>query len=388
MFAALEADRFDIVANEVTISDERKPKYDLSEPYSIAEGVIVTRKPTTTRSSRWPTSRARRTARRSPATGPRSPATPAPRSESVEGFAQAITLLNHGRVDAVVNDSIAVLRLSRRDTPTPRSRSPRARARRASRAFAARKDSGLLPELNKAHRRTARRRARWPRSREKYLKADATCRRAPRPARGRAAIRSAWQLVLDNLWPLAQGRASTADHSADDHQLRGRPGHRARRWRWRGCRRTSSSPTSARFYISIIRGTPLLVQLFIVFYALPQFGVKIDPFPAAVIAFSPQRRWLRGGDHPLGDPEHPEGAVGGRRDHRPQLRRRAAAHHPAAGHPRCGAAAVEYVDLAGEGHVAGVDHPGHRAVPARRRSSPRRRSSSSRSTARRRCTTG
>ncbi|MEV0360526.1 amino acid ABC transporter permease [Nocardia sp. NPDC050697] len=42
----------------------------------------------------------------------------------------------------------------------------------------------------------------------------------------------------------------------------------------------------ARIYISIIRGTPLLVQLFIVFYALPQFGVVIDPFPAAVIAFS------------------------------------------------------------------------------------------------------
>ncbi|KAA0022500.1 amino acid ABC transporter permease [Antrihabitans cavernicola] len=42
----------------------------------------------------------------------------------------------------------------------------------------------------------------------------------------------------------------------------------------------------ARFYISIIRGTPLLVQLFIVFYALPQFNVVIDPFPAAVIAFS------------------------------------------------------------------------------------------------------
>ncbi|MFI6047746.1 amino acid ABC transporter permease [Nocardia sp. NPDC051321] len=43
---------------------------------------------------------------------------------------------------------------------------------------------------------------------------------------------------------------------------------------------------AARFYISIIRGTPLLVQLFIVFYALPQFGLVIDPFPAAVIAFS------------------------------------------------------------------------------------------------------
>ncbi|MEV6773040.1 amino acid ABC transporter permease [Nocardia sp. NPDC051030] len=42
----------------------------------------------------------------------------------------------------------------------------------------------------------------------------------------------------------------------------------------------------ARFYISIIRGTPLLVQLFIIFYALPQFQIIIDPFPAAVIAFS------------------------------------------------------------------------------------------------------
>jgi cystine transport system permease protein len=42
----------------------------------------------------------------------------------------------------------------------------------------------------------------------------------------------------------------------------------------------------ARMYISVIRGTPLLVQLFIVFYALPQLGLVIDPFPSAVIAFS------------------------------------------------------------------------------------------------------
>ena len=30
----------------------------------------------------------------------------------------------------------------------------------------------------------------------------------------------------------------------------------------------------ARFYISVIRGTPLLVQLFIVFYALPELGCR------------------------------------------------------------------------------------------------------------------
>ena len=42
----------------------------------------------------------------------------------------------------------------------------------------------------------------------------------------------------------------------------------------------------ARAYISVIRGTPLLVQLFLIFYALPSLGVVIDPFPSAVIAFS------------------------------------------------------------------------------------------------------
>jgi cystine transport system permease protein len=41
-----------------------------------------------------------------------------------------------------------------------------------------------------------------------------------------------------------------------------------------------------RVYISLIRGTPLLVQLFVIFYGLPAVGVKIDPWPSAIIAFS------------------------------------------------------------------------------------------------------
>ncbi|MCM3079071.1 ABC transporter permease subunit [Brevibacillus invocatus] len=42
----------------------------------------------------------------------------------------------------------------------------------------------------------------------------------------------------------------------------------------------------ARIYVSIIRGTPLLVQLFIIFYGLPSIGVMIDPIPSAIIGFS------------------------------------------------------------------------------------------------------
>ncbi|WHY76764.1 amino acid ABC transporter permease [Neobacillus sp. WH10] len=42
----------------------------------------------------------------------------------------------------------------------------------------------------------------------------------------------------------------------------------------------------ARVYVSAIRGTPLLVQLFIIFYGLPNIGITLDPFISAVIGFS------------------------------------------------------------------------------------------------------
>ncbi|MCH1942205.1 amino acid ABC transporter permease [Holdemania massiliensis] len=42
----------------------------------------------------------------------------------------------------------------------------------------------------------------------------------------------------------------------------------------------------ARLYIWIIRGTPLLVQLFVVFYGLPSLGIVLDAFPSAIIVFS------------------------------------------------------------------------------------------------------
>jgi L-cystine transport system permease protein len=42
----------------------------------------------------------------------------------------------------------------------------------------------------------------------------------------------------------------------------------------------------ARAYVSVIRGTPLLLQLFIVFFGLPSFGITLDPWPSAIIALS------------------------------------------------------------------------------------------------------
>lgn len=42
----------------------------------------------------------------------------------------------------------------------------------------------------------------------------------------------------------------------------------------------------ARFYIWLFRGTPLIVQLYIIFFGLPSLGIMINAYVSAVIAFS------------------------------------------------------------------------------------------------------
>lgn len=42
----------------------------------------------------------------------------------------------------------------------------------------------------------------------------------------------------------------------------------------------------ARLYVWVIRGTPLLVQLYVIFYGLPGLGITLDAFPSAVVVFS------------------------------------------------------------------------------------------------------
>ncbi|TXI63377.1 MAG: transporter substrate-binding domain-containing protein [Mycolicibacterium mageritense] len=285
IFAALEAKRFDIVANEVTITPERQGKYDLSQPYSVGEGVIVTRADDDSiktlddvkgkTAAENATSNWSEIARKAGAD-----------VEAVEGFTQAITLLNQGRVDVVINDSIAVYAYLA-ETGDKSIKISGTVGEKSEQGFAARKNSGLLPELNGALDEL-RADGTLAEISQRYLKTDAT---GAAPGTGQDGqnsqapqVRSAWQLILDNLWPLAKAAiTATIPLTIISFAI--------------GlvialgvalARLSSNVVLSniARFYISIIRGTPLLVQLFIVFFALPEFGVKIDPFPAAVIAFS------------------------------------------------------------------------------------------------------
>ena len=45
-------------------------------------------------------------------------------------------------------------------------------------------------------------------------------------------------------------------------------------------------PTIVGAWVDVIRGTPFLVQIFIVFFILPELGIHLEAFPAAVIALT------------------------------------------------------------------------------------------------------
>jgi len=44
--------------------------------------------------------------------------------------------------------------------------------------------------------------------------------------------------------------------------------------------------TLVSFYIDLFRGTPLLVQIIIIFYALPDLGIRLDRYPAGIVALT------------------------------------------------------------------------------------------------------
>lgn len=48
--------------------------------------------------------------------------------------------------------------------------------------------------------------------------------------------------------------------------------------------RFAAARSAAAFYIWFIRGTPTLIQVFIVYFGFPQLGLKLSPFAAGVLA--------------------------------------------------------------------------------------------------------
>jgi L-cystine transport system substrate-binding protein len=108
LFAGMEAKRYDGIANQVSITDERTAKYVFSEPYTVSTGVVVVRADDTSITSLADI--AGKKSAQSTTSNWATVATDAGATvESVEGLTQAMTLLKQGRVDVLVNDQLAVL---------------------------------------------------------------------------------------------------------------------------------------------------------------------------------------------------------------------------------------------------------------------------------------
>lgn len=108
IFAGLDAGRFAMIANQVSISPEREESYEFSEPYTVSPGVIVVRKGDTAIGSF--ADLAGKTTAQSLTSNWYSLAQESGASvEAVEGWAQAVSLLEQGRVDATVNDRLTFL---------------------------------------------------------------------------------------------------------------------------------------------------------------------------------------------------------------------------------------------------------------------------------------
>lgn len=149
IFAGLDAGRFDMVANQVGINDERKESYVFSDPYITSNAVLVVGKDNNEiksfedldgkLSAQSLTSNYAETAKSFGA-----------ELEGVEGFNQAIELLNSGRVDATVNDNLTVLDFLKQ-RPDAKIKVVDEADDAAQSALLFRKDSGaIVDEVNKA----------------------------------------------------------------------------------------------------------------------------------------------------------------------------------------------------------------------------------------------
>jgi cystine transport system substrate-binding protein len=108
IFAGLDAGRFDVIANQVSITPEREADYAFSKPYTVSPGVIIVKDGDTSIGS-FDDLAGKTTAQSLTSNWYQLAKDSGAKVENVEGWAQAVALLKQGRVDATVNDELTFL---------------------------------------------------------------------------------------------------------------------------------------------------------------------------------------------------------------------------------------------------------------------------------------
>ncbi|MBT2520976.1 amino acid ABC transporter substrate-binding protein [Arthrobacter sp. ISL-28] len=108
IFAGLDAKRFDTIANQISINPERKAKYEFSAPYTVSTGVIVTKADNNSITG-FESLKGKTTAQSLTSNFYKIAVDAGANVQAVEGWAQGVTLVRQGRVDAIVNDKLTYL---------------------------------------------------------------------------------------------------------------------------------------------------------------------------------------------------------------------------------------------------------------------------------------
>ena len=276
LLASLDSGRNDVIINQVTITPDRRKKYDFSTPYSISGIQMIVRRGEANRF-------------RSPVDLVGHPVgvglgtsyeawlranVPGAIVKTYDDDPTKYQDLRLGRIDAVLNDRLTAIDMMRRTGGVFVAGGPS--FARQEMGIAVRKGQpALLADLDHALA-AMRADGELARISNKWFGADVTPPAASRADAGPGLIwRSAPFLLTGALYTVGLSLASMAIGLAIGLGL--------------ALMRISGLPAlsiPARVYISAFRGTPLLVQLFLIYYGLPQFGVRLEPIPSALIGFS------------------------------------------------------------------------------------------------------
>lgn len=284
LFPALDSGRLDVIANQVTINDERKARYLFSTPYTYSHGVIVTAKDTDDITTLGDL-KGRTAAQTASSNWAQVAKDAGAKVKYVQDFGPGVALVAQGRVDAIVNDNIAVLDYLATSGNDQVKIAGDAGDEVLEQALAFTKDEPELRDEADAAIKALTDDGTLATISEKYFGADVTQREGSEDVAVEASdARTRWEVLQDTAWPMFRGMLKGTIPLTIISFAAGLVIAVAAAL----ARLSSIRPLDwlARVYISIIRGTPLLVQLFIVFFGLGQIGIKLDPFAAACIAFS------------------------------------------------------------------------------------------------------
>ena len=276
LLAGLDIGRTDVVIDQITITEDRKKKYAFSAPYSISGIQMIVRRGDEQR-IRGPADMAGRRVGVGLGTNYEQwlrANMPKARIVTYDDDPTKYQDLRLGRVDVVLNDRLTAIDMMRRTGGIfVAAGKPFARQEMG---VAIRQDQpALLADVNRALDEL-RADGELVKISDKWFGADVTPPASQATDQGLALVwKSAPFLLTGALYTAGLSVTAMTIGLALGLGL--------------ALMRLSGSPPlsiAARIYVSAFRGTPLLVQLFLIYYGLPQFGVKLEPIPSALIGFS------------------------------------------------------------------------------------------------------